>query len=188
MNRLRDLFTCMLLLGIGAGMGSGTVAAWTSNDKNDNQLKVGTVHLTTDGDGAAVFAASDARPGAVTTKCVISTYSGTLAAQVRMFGTASGPLAEHLDVEVVRGTKPANGGNDCTGFQADTANHAGLGAGVLWRGALNAFPTAATPVIDPQTWTLGDRRAYQFKITMDDTEAAQGLTAALAVTWEAENL
>jgi hypothetical protein len=189
MSRLRDLFTCMLLIGIGAGMGSGTVAAFTANTGNeDNRIKAGTVVLTTDAGGDAVFTVGAAQPNATVTRCVTVSYDGTLPARVRLSGSSSGALAPHLTLEVVRGTKQPGANGDCTGFSADSADHAGLGAGVIWRGPLESFPSAGSPLTDPQSWTLGDKHAYQFRLTMSSAEAAQGLSATMSFTWEAESL
>jgi hypothetical protein len=189
MSRLRDLFTCMLLIGIGAGMGSGTVAAFTAQTGNpDNRIKAGTVVLSTDVGGSAVFTVGSAQPDTTITRCVTVSYDGTLPARVRLFGSASGGLAPHLTLEVVRGTKQPGANGDCTGFAADTADHVGLGAGVIWRGPLDTFPGSSSPVDDPQNWNLGDKHAYQFRLTMSSVEAAQGLSATMSFTWEAENL
>jgi hypothetical protein len=189
MSRLRDLFTCMLLVGIGAGMGSGTVAAFSGSTNNpDNRIKAGTVVLSTDAGEGAVWTVGAAQPDATMTKCVVASYDGTLAAGVKLFGSVSGALAPHLTLEVVRGTKAPAANGDCTGFSADTANHAGLGAGVLWRGTLDTFPGSASAIADPQSWSAGDKHAYQFRLTMSSVEAAQGLSASMSFTWEAANL
>ncbi len=189
MNRLRDLFTCMLLVGLGAGMGAGTVAAWSDDtDNGANRIKAGTVVLTNDAGGTAVYSVNAATPGTTMTRCVVVSYDGTLPARVKLFGSVSGGLAQHLTLEVVRGTKAPAANGDCTGFTADTANHAGLGAGVVWRGTLDTFPGSGAPLVDPQTWNLDDDHAYQFRLTMSSAEAAQGLSATMSFTWEAENL
>lgn len=189
MSRLRDLFTCMLLIGIGAGMGSGTVAAFSaSSDNPSNRIKAGTVVLSTDAGSSAVFTVGSAQPDTTITRCVTVSYDGTLPARVRLYGSSSGALAQYLTLEVVRGTKQPGANGDCTGFSADTADHAGLGAGVIWRGPLDTFPGSSTPLLDPQSWTVGDKHAYQFRLTMSSAEAAQGLSATMSFTWEAENL
>jgi predicted ribosomally synthesized peptide with SipW-like signal peptide len=189
MNRLRDLFTCMLLVGLGAGMGAGTVAAWSDDaDNTGNRIKAGTVVLTNDAGGSAVYPVGAATPGTAMNRCVVVSYDGTLRARVKLFGSVSGGLAPHLTLEVVRGTKAPAADGDCTGFAPDTADHAGLGAGVLWRGPLDTFPGSGAAIVDPQSWGEGDDHAYQFRLTMSSAEAAQGLSATMSFTWEAENL
>jgi hypothetical protein len=38
------------------------------------------------------------------------------------------------------------------------------------------------------SWTNGDARSYRYTVTVDDTPAAQGLTASATFSWEARNL
>jgi hypothetical protein len=69
---------------------------------------------------------------------------------------------------------------DCTGFNANA---------VLYSGTLDAFPAAFGPIMDPiSPWTTGTFHSYEFVFSMQDTTAAQGLSATVTFIWEAQNL
>ena len=190
MRRLRETLICLLLIGAGAGLGTGTLSAFAAQStSNGNQLQAGTVDLSVDSSGQAMFSVSAAQPGSLAPKCALVTSTGTLDSQVRLFGAVSGGLADHLTVEVVRGSAASTPSGSCSSFAADTADHAGLGAGVVWRGPASQFPsTFANGIVDPSTWTTGDKHAYKFNLTLSADPAAQGRSATLDFTWEAQNL
>ena len=95
-------------------------------------------------------------------RCIVLTYTGSLASTVRLYGATGGSgLADYVNLKVTRGTQPAPSFSSCGGFTADAADHRGLGAGVLYNGTLTGFaddyasglvdPVAATP----ESWTDG---------------------------------
>jgi hypothetical protein len=179
----------------------GAVAGQTSSSLNDvttnpgNSFVSGTVKVSDNDAGTALVSLANAKPGATATGCIVVTYTGTLAANVRIFGTTTGTgLDQYLDLNVTRGTisgTPAAG--SCTNFTADATAYIGQGAGVIYNGTLGAFPTSsATALLDPTTgspatWTTNAAHAYRIQVTLQNAAAGQGKTASQSFTWQADN-
>ncbi len=189
--------TAAVLVGLStvATGGGGTYAAFSASTENTgNSFDAGTVSLTdNDGGATAMFTATGMRPGgAAEVGCIRVTSTGTIAVPVRLHGTTTGTgLGTHLNLVVERGTQPATAFDACTGFTPDTANHKGLGNGVLYTGTLAAYPaTHATGITDPNAaWTLNENHVYRFTVTLPVAadNAAQGKNATTAFTWEAQS-
>ena len=124
------------------------------------------------------------------------TYTGSLDAAVRLYGTTTGTgLDQYLDLKVTRGTySPSNPGFDsCTNFTADATNYIGAGAGVVYNGTVQGYaddyagglvdPTSGSP----ETWTSGEKHAYKIQVTLQNNAAAAGKNATQDFTWEARN-
>ena len=158
-----------------------------------NSFAAGTVDVGDNDADGAVLSLANAAPGATDTGCLRVTYTGTLDAGLRLYGTISGSLAPYLTLTVTRGTDTSPSFRSCAGFTADTADYLGSGAGVVYSGALSGFPaTFAAGVVDPpsgpvETWTTGEARSYRFAITLGSDPGAAGLSATAAFTWEARN-
>jgi predicted ribosomally synthesized peptide with SipW-like signal peptide len=187
--------TMLILALLGVIVGVGTWSAFSSTTQNSgNSFATGTVILTDDDAGGAMLSLANAKPGDSDTSCIIVTYTGTLPANVRLYGTTGGTgLDQYLDLVVTRGTKAAGSFDSCTGFTADATNYIGAGAGVVYSGTLQGWadnygaglvdPTSGTP----EVWTNPESHTYRFVITVQDNNAAQGLTATQTFTWEARN-
>lgn len=187
MRRVREALIAVVVLGAGVALGTaGTHAAFSSQTANDgNRLATGSVTLAHDAT-QRMFSSTDVKGGALPARCIVIEYSGTLPATVRIHATANGALKDHVTMKVERGTLPRDLGGACTGFARDSADHAGLGAGVLADRTLASFPSGwSTGIADPATWTGGTARAYRFTPTVADAAAAQGESVAFDVTWEA---
>jgi hypothetical protein len=160
-----------------------------------NSFTAGTVKIGSNSGSAAVLSLTNAKPGAVSTGCIQVTYTGTLPANVKLYGTGGGTgLNEYLTLVVTRGTfsgSPAAG--SCTGFTADATNYISQGAGVIYSGTLANWPaTAATAQVDPtaaapESWTTGEAHGYQFQVTLGTNIAGEGLTGTETFTFEADN-
>jgi hypothetical protein len=141
-----------------------------------------------------MLALTSAMPNDTDTSCIKVTYSGTVAAGVRLYGTVAGALAPYLTLKVTRGTDSAPAWDSCTNFTADATDYAGLGAGVLFDGNLSDFPAGfATGLADPasataaESWTSSEAHSYKFQVTLQNNVAAQGLSGSASFTWEARN-
>ncbi len=94
---------------------------------------------------------------------------------------------------MTRGTDSNPSFDSCTNFTADGTNYIGQGNGVIYSGALSAFPANwASGVVDPtpgspESWTNPETHSYRFAVTLQDVEAAQGLNGTASFTWEARN-
>jgi len=161
----------------------GSRAAFSDTTSNAaNSWSAGTVTITDDDSGSAMFNASAMKPGDTVTECIVVTYSGSLVpADVSLYGSTGGSgLDAYLDMTVDIGTGGVFG--DCTGFSLSStpfsgtlasfsATHTNFASGVL------AWSPAATP----------QSRTYRFTLTLQDDNAAQGLNATATFTWEAQN-
>jgi hypothetical protein len=160
-----------------------------------NSFAIGTVTIASNAGSSAVLSLTNAQPGAVTTGCIKVTYSGTLPATVKLYGTGGGSgLNQYLTLVVTRGTFSGTPGpGDCTGFTADTTNYISQGAGVMYSGTLANWPATAAAALgdptgsSPETWTTGETHGYQFQVTLANNPAAQGLTGTETFTFEADN-
>lgn len=194
MTRARLLRSLVVLGVVATCVATGTIAAFSASATSaGNTVAAGTVTIGDNDVGAALVPLPSAVPGQSSTGCIAVTYGGTLNAGVRLYAALSGSLAPHLTLTVTRGTQAAPSFGSCAGFTADAPNYIGAGAGVVYSGALSAFPTTyASGIVDPvpgspETWTPGESRIYRFVVTLANTTAAQGLTQTAAFTWEARN-
>lgn len=189
MNKLR-------IVGIAAGLllVSGIVlqvssAAFTgSTDNSGNSWDAGTVTLTDNDGGTALFTATNQKPGDTATKCIEVTYAGSITPSAAVAlsaavtesndGTGNG-LGDDLDVVLQIGAA----GSSCTLF--------GTGTG-LYNGTLAAFNTSTTPLSSGWTPVVGGltpdtTRPFQFTVTLgsDTPNDAQGDGADANFTWSA---
>jgi len=194
MTRARKLLASAVVLGVaGTVVGAGTFSALSSTTSNpSNTFTAGTVSLGDNDSGASAVSLSSARPGTTSTGCIRVTYTGSLASALKLYATASGSLAPHLNVTVTRGTDSAPSFPSCANFTADATNYRNLGPGVLFSGTLDTLPTSYATGIDDAagaTWSTNDAHAYKVQVSLPSgaSSAAQGLTGSAAFTWEARN-
>lgn len=147
---LRRLLTPLAVFGGACVLSAGTLAAYTSTSTApNNDVEAGSVELTDNGAGNAMFSLISAGAGGSDVSCIRVQSNGTLRSDVRLRSSSSGTLARHLRVRVERGTGAA-GFDDCSGFAADERDYYGLGAGVVYDGRLSDMPSAwANGVADP---------------------------------------
>jgi camelysin-like metallo-endopeptidase len=175
----------LLVAALAAIVGAAfTFSAFTATTSNSaNQFKAGTVVLGDNDLDAKLFSLTNMQPGVPVVKCLTVTYTGTLDAKVRIYGTttASAPgkeLAPNLNLRVTRGTGPSS--LDCTGFTAGS---------VLYDSTLGVFPATYTDgVQDPTTWHENDTAVYQVRAEVQDVNAAQGKDAETELTFEAHDV
>ncbi len=160
-----------------------------------NSFAAGTVQIATNSSGSAVLTLSNAKPGSAVSGCVNVTYTGSLGANVKLYGTGGGTgLNQYLNLVVTRGSfsgSPAAG--SCTGFTADSTNYLGQGAGVIYSGTVAGWPSSAgSALVDPTssspaTWSASTSHGYQFQVTVQNNNSGQGLTGTQTFTFEADN-
>jgi hypothetical protein len=192
MSRTRKILLSALVLGAGGlAAGAATFSAFSATTANPgNGFAAGTVTLGDDDAGAALVSLpAQARPGDSSTRCIRVSYTGSLPAEVRLYASVTGGLADHLTLTVTRGTQASPSFPSCTGFTADSGNY-GYGAnGILYQGKVSGLPASyASAITDPAaSWSNGDARSYRYAVTVDNTPAAQGLSASATFNWEARN-
>jgi hypothetical protein len=159
-------------------------AAYSATTQNTgDSWATGSVGLTDDDGGTALFTATGLRPGSTASRCLVVSSSGTLPATVRMYGTdlvATKSLASWITLTVTQGT--GGGAGSCAGFVPDPASAV--------TSTLAAFPTsygAATA-----GWSLAgtpaESRTYRISYTVDPNapNSTQSATAAMTFVWEAQ--
>jgi hypothetical protein len=192
---------------IAAVAGLATWSAFSSTTSNaNNQFATGSVTLTDNDSGTAMFNMSNARPDDTVSKCITVSYTGTLTSNVRLYGaaTAGNGLDAYLDLKVTRGTfsgaTPAN--MACTdgagsNFVADGVTYSGgngAGAnGVLFNARMNLYPTtwaggiADAPGGTPEPWTNPENHVYRLDVTVADDQSAANKNHTQTFTWEAQD-
>lgn len=176
------------------GSASVAYAAFTAlTASTGNELGTGSVALSDNDGSSALFSMPSVTPGATATSCIRVTYEGTLPADVRLYATTSGALAQHIDLTVTRGADSAGFG-DCSGFVGDGTDYIGAGAGVVFDGTLADYPSSwAGGLIDPaagggsETWTSSESHDYRFEVTIRSAPGAWGAAASATFRWEARN-
>jgi predicted ribosomally synthesized peptide with SipW-like signal peptide len=190
---LKLLITAVVLGLVGVVGGLGTWSAFSDTTENDsNSFQSGSVTIEDDDNGSTMFSLTGMKPGdPAVTRCIDVTYTGSLDASVRMYGTTGGTgLAQYLNVTVTRGEKNA-AFSGCGDFVADSTDYIGQGAGVVYSGTLDGFADSyAAANVDPttgspETWTTGEDHAYRFQVSLVDDNNAQAKTASQTFTWEA---
>jgi hypothetical protein len=175
----------------GATIGTASFAAFSATTASpSSNWEAGTVALTDDDAATALFTATDLEPGSTGTRCIAVTSSGSLASDVRLYGTSAATtnaLSSHITLTVTQGTGGSFAGG-CAGFTPLVSGSS------VYAGSLADFGTTATDFATGLgTWAPAggapETRVFQFVYTLDAAapNSTQGGTAALGFTWEAQN-
>ena len=175
------------LLASGGLVWSASYSAFSATTSNPtNNWSAGTVALSDNDSETALFTATNLKPGATAARCITVTSSGSLASTVKLYGTdyaTTNNLAANLNLKVEEGSGATNA--DCAGFTAAGA--------AIFDGTLTSFATTKTSfATGAGTWapaagtqTKSYRVTYVLNANTPDT--AQGGTARVGLTWEAQN-
>jgi hypothetical protein len=180
--RVRSFLVGALVVGLIAVGSGGTYAAFFDRTRNPaNGFAAGTVHLTDNDGGTAMFDVAGMRPSdGARRSCIVVTYDGSLHAVTRLYAAVSNSGVERfVNLSVETGTT-TSGYGECSGFTP---------LSTLYTGTLSAFPTGwATGVTEPgNPWKRGEAHAYRFTVSLQNDAAAQGMTARVDFTWEARS-
>ena len=190
MTALRRVLVGALVTGVVAiAGGASTYSALTSTTSNGGNIaRAGTVVIADDGGGSSMWSLSGLLPGGGVTRCIRVTYTGTLAATVRLYSTSTpSGLDPYLDAVIDKGTMPSTTSfPSCTGFASEAT---------IYSGTVDSFETTKTSFASgvsaspgsASQWANGDSVVYRFALTLQSTYAAQGLSSSLPLTWEAQN-
>lgn len=160
---------------------SSQAAFSATTSSSSNTFGTGSVVITDDDSGSALFTATAMTAGIPIVDCITVTYSGTLTpADIRMYGTSSGTLATYLDTTIEVGTGGSFG--DCTGFTPSSTLYTGTLANyssthINWSSGLAAFTAASNPT----------SRTLRFSFDVQNNPSAQGQSASADFTWEAQD-
>jgi len=182
--RIATPLAALLLVGF-LVMGVSRAAFFDTTSNDSNSFAAGTVVLVDDDTGSAMFNASGMTPGDSATECITVTYNGSITPSDVVLYVTAGDLTgtgldDYLNLTIDRGTGGSFG--DCTGFSSTAS---------VYSGTLDGFAGTSTDFASGAgSWTAtstGDAFTYQFTVTLQDDNAAQGLDASVNFTWEAQN-
>ncbi len=165
----RNLLATVVIVGLLiAAVGAAVYSAYTSVTANQgNEFTAGSISLSDNDAGNALFTVQGFTPGDSFVKCIEVDYSSTGGVQsnVKLYGSTGGSgLDRYLDLRIRRGTMPTTGtSGDCTGFTPDATDYDGNGAGVIYDATLENFgDDYATGTTDPApAWNDGDKAVYE---------------------------
>ena len=187
----RILLTVLVLGTVGSVAGFGAYSAFTATTTNaGNTITAGTVEISQHAGAATLYSLTNQGPGASTTKCVRVTYTGSLAASVKLYVSAGVTNGTVFNLQVERGSGLTTLDNtmSCAGFTASSTAYATAAIGSLgttYAGGVDGKAGAAA-------WATNDSIDYRFTISIVDDATPNAHTSALSTaahtfTWEARN-
>jgi hypothetical protein len=176
------------LVASGAMVWQASYSAFSAKDTTTiNNWAAGTVALTDDSVGAAMFTASNLKPGSTAAKCIAVTSTGSLPSAVKLYGasyTTTNALSTYINLTVEEGTGGTFAGG-CTGFTATST--------IFPTGTMLSFSAKTSYATGVGAWAptgaASETKVYRITYTVlpSTPDTAQGGTAAIAFTWEAQN-
>ncbi len=163
-----------------------TGAAFSATTENaGNAFAAGTVTLSDNDAGTAMFNLPNMKPNDAAVGCIEVTYSGSLDPEVRTYGasTAGDGLEDYLDLTIERGD------GTCAAFGSATAVWTNGSDGDLgvYLGAVTNYATGVD-TWQPTGGGPADVVPYRFTMALQDNTLAQAKTVTVTFTWEAQNL
>lgn len=193
MDRTRKVLRTLVVIAALGGLATlGAFSAFSSQaDNTGNRVQTGTVTLTENDGGAALYNITNGKPNeASTPKCIRVAYSGSLDADVKLYtpSTVDATLSPHVNLLIESGTQ-VTPNFDCTGFVADATNS------VVYNNTLSSFPTSyGTSITDyplaATKWVSGDAVVYRVTATISNSapNGTQGQDTGIhTLRWEAQN-
>lgn len=162
-------------------------AAFTSTTANGaNSFSTGSVVISSN-PGSALFNLTGLKPGDTGAACITVTYSGSLAANVRLYATSpstTNSLSSYITLQIEQSsgnstiTAPA-----CTSFST---------AGNIYNSTMDSFGSTYTNFgggIAAWSPTGASSRDYRITYTLSGSapNTTQSSSAAVTFTWEAQN-
>jgi hypothetical protein len=170
----------LLVVFLVLGVSRAAFTATTAN--NGNAASAGTVTLSDDDAGVAMFdALTNLAPLDSFTRCIHVDYTGSLdPTAIVVYATAAptGLLAQYLNLTVEIGPDNADPFASCTSFAPTSTLFTGTLAGLA-----TTHPNYAAGL---STWnpSASDSRTFRFTLTVQDVAAASGQSANWGFTWE----
>jgi Camelysin metallo-endopeptidase len=181
--RVRWLLVGALVVGLIAVGSGGTYAAFFDRTRNPaNGFAAGTVHLTDNDGGTAMFDVAGMRPSdGARRSCIVVTYDGSLHAVTRLYAAVSNSGVERfVNLSVETGTTTSVRLRRLLRLHAPV-DPVHRNAGRLPDGLGDGVAEPGNP------WTRGEAHAYRFTVSLQNNAAAQGMTARVDFTWEARS-
>lgn len=189
--RKKILLTLVVLGAVGSVAGFGAYSAFTATTTNTgNTITAGTVAIGQHAGAATLYSLTNQAPLASTAKCIRVTYTGSLAASVKLYVSAgiTNGTAFNLQVERGSGITTPDSTMNCTGFTASSTAYA--------TAVIGSFGTTYALGVDGKAaaaaWATNDAVDYRFTISVVDDATANARTTAISTaahtfTWEARS-
>jgi hypothetical protein len=168
----------------------GSAAAFTADTRNiGNSWETGSVALSDDDAGFAMFGVQNVVPGDSGSRCIVVTATPSVTSTVKTYvqSLAAGGLESHVFVSMEQGSGGSFG--DCAGFVAagDTAPSMTLVTAATY----NSFANGVLPWTVPAgTSTKTYKISWVFNTGALDQaaiDALQGKSASMNIEWEMQN-
>ena len=197
MKTSKKVLATLVVVGVaGSIIASAVFSAFSATTSNPgNQFQAGTVSISDNDAGAAMYNILAAAPGSTTSKCIKVTFDGTLPSAVKLY-TAAGitglpASSQYIDLTITPGTQASPTFPNCTGFTPDAGGAVYTGTIQDWRTNHNAWSNGLA-VNNPSassTWNQNDAVVYKFDVSVQNVPAAQGADSGVHdFTWESQNL
>jgi hypothetical protein len=196
MARNQKVLLSTLVVGVLCGLTTlGVFGLFSATTQNaGNEISTGTVAISDNDLGSALYTITGAKPGDTVSRCIKTTYTGSLPSDVHLYTTSTaGVLAQYVDVKITQGTA-TTAFPGCGDFAADSH-------GVVFSGTLAGFETTRSsyatgidtdPVVPSQTdWVTGNSVVYKIDATLQSgtPDSGQGASSGVhAFIWEARNI
>lgn len=163
-------------------------AAFTATTTNGaDTFSTGSVVISDNDSGTALFSVTNMKPGSTGVACIRVSYTGTLTAPVKLYGTShstTNALSSYIDFQVEEST-----GAGVTTFPSC----AGIGAtSTLFNSTLASFASSHTSYANGvSSWTPTTTASRDYRITYTLSSSApnstMSSTSSITLTWEAQN-
>ena len=194
MANQQKLLLSTLVVGVLCGVTTlGVFGVFSATTQNaGNEISTGTVTISDNDLGSALYNVTGAKPGDTVSKCIKTTYTGSLPSDVHLYTTsAPGALAQYVDLTITKGTQTSSAFPDCTGFTADAGP-------AIFSGTLQGFEQThvgyasgiATTPAGHALWLTGDSVVYKVDAALQAStpDASQGSSSGVhTFIWEARN-
>jgi hypothetical protein len=196
-KKMRQLLLSLVVLAaIGALAGFATFSAFSSTTTNSgNSFDAGTVYISDNDAGSALYNVSNKKPGDTAQGCIKLTYTGSLPSTVRLYtASAIGAVGQYIDMTVEKGTQSGSPVfPSCTAFSPDAGGTIYTGTLANFATTKNSYANGVSAFPGSQTqWNQNDTLVYRVTLTLQDNANANGgasplSTGSHAFTWEAQN-
>jgi hypothetical protein len=192
MNRSQKALASVVVVGVlGSVVALGVFGLFSATTQNSgNEISSGTIAISDNDAGSAMFNITNAKPGDSWTRCIKVLYSGSLPADVKLYELGGGgPLSPYLKLKLEQGAQAESTFPSCTGFTPD-------GTGTIYEGpgfgSIGSTYDTGAPVVPfgKTVWSPGEALVFRATLTLDAAapEIAQGnTTGEFTIVAEARN-
>jgi hypothetical protein len=192
-NRDRALISALVIGVLGSIAGLGVFGAFSATTTNaGNEVNTGTVTLTDNDTGSALYNLPNARPGDSVSRCIKVTFSGSLDSDVHLYMPDDvGPISQYVNLTITPGTQAAATFPSCTGFTAGAYGPVYTGTLQNLSATHDSFATGLDK--DPGNslnWSPNTSAVYKFDVVLaaGTPSALEGAsTGTHTYVWEASS-